>query len=42
MHPITTVAGAFKSFQSLRPPEFKGTADPVEARALAKGDGEIF
>ena len=34
--PNNTVAGAFKAFQSLRPPEFKGTADPVEARAWLK------
>ena len=30
------VANSFKAFQSLRPPEFKGTADPVEARSWLK------
>ena len=34
--PNNAVASSFKAFQSLRPPEFKGTADPVEARAWLK------
>ena len=34
--PNNTVASSFKAFQSLQPPEFKGTADPVEARAWLK------
>lgn len=29
-------AAAFKAFKSLNPPEFKGTTDPVEARAWIK------
>jgi hypothetical protein len=31
-----TVANAFKAFKSLKPPEFKGTTDPVEAKAWLK------
>ena len=34
--PHNVVASSFKAFQSIRPPEFKGTADPVEARAWLK------
>ena len=34
--PHNVVANAFKAFQSLQPPEFKGTTDPVEARAWLK------
>ena len=34
--PNNAVASSFKDFQSLRPPEFKGTVDPVEARAWLK------
>ena len=34
--PNNVVASSFKAFQSLRPPEFKGTVDPVEARAWLK------
>ena len=30
------MANSFKAFQALRPPVFKGTADPVEARAWLK------
>lgn len=35
-NPPTQTAAAFKAFKSLQPPEFKGTADPVEARAWLK------
>ena len=34
--PYNSVASSFKAFQSLRPPEFKGTTVPVEARAWLK------
>ena len=34
--PRNTVASSFKAFQSIRPPEFKGTVDPVEAKAWLK------
>ena len=30
--PDNTTANAFKAFKALKPPEFQGTADPVEAR----------
>ena len=40
--PNNTVAGSFKAFQSLRPPEFKGTSDPVEARAWLKEMEKYF
>ena len=31
-----SVANSFKAFKSLKPPEFHGSADPVEARAWLK------
>ena len=31
-----TAATAFRAFKSLKPPEFLGSADPVEARAWLK------
>ena len=34
--PNNSVVTSFKAFQALRPPEFKGTADPIEARAWLK------
>ena len=34
--PYNSMASSFKAFQSLRPPEFKGTANPVEARVWLK------
>ena len=34
--PRNMVASSFKAFQSIRPPEFKGTTDPVEAKAWLK------
>ena len=34
--PNMAVANAFKAFKSLKPPEFLGTADPVEAKAWLK------
>ena len=42
--PIQPVRNAviFKSFKSLNPPEFKGTTDPVEARAWLKEIEKTF
>lgn len=34
--PRNAVAKSFRAFKSLRPPEFQGTASPVEARAWLK------
>ena len=35
-------AVTFKSFQAVNPPEFKGTADPVEAQAWLKEMEKAF
>ena len=32
----------FKTFQSVKPPEFKGTTDPVEAKAWLKEMEKAF
>ena len=40
--PYNSVASSFKAFQSLRPPEFKGTADPTGGEGVVKRDGEVF
>ena len=40
--PNNALASSFKAFQSLRPPEFKGITDPVEARAWLERVGEII
>lgn len=34
--PPKPVPVAFKAFQSVKPPEFKGTANPIEARGWLK------
>lgn len=40
--PNNAIANAFKAFKSLKPPEFQGTADPVEARAWLKEMEKAF
>lgn len=40
--PINNATSAFKAFKSLRPPEFQGSTDPVEARAWLKDMGKSF
>jgi len=40
--PQAQVIVTFKTFQSVKPPEFKGTTDPVEAKAWLKEIEKAF